>query len=121
MVIKGCEAACAQKEIDLKSSAALRFTHSFNFTLRLRGISPRRLRRADPMFDLTDDRENKPSQKRAKYRHPDTAQPGGHAQSGRHPNAGRRRQSSNLTLLAQLEDGAAADEADAGGQPLNHP
>src|SRR5262249_51672071 len=95
-----------QKESDLKSSAALRFTHSLSGASRLRGIIPCRLRRDDStfdsMFDLADDRENKPGQKRAQQRHTNTAQSHGHAHSGRHPNTRRRRQPSNVTLLAQL-------------------
>src|SRR5215510_10188251 len=114
-----------QKDSDLKSSAELRFTHSLNGASRLRGIITCRLRRDDSMFDsmfdLADDRENKPGQKRAQQRCPDTAQSHGHAHGGRHPNGGRRRQSSNLMLRAQLENGSGADKADAGGQPLNHP
>src|SRR5262245_40750754 len=105
----------AQKNSDLKSSAALRFTRSLNGASSLRVLAPCRWVRDDStfdsMFNLADDRENKPGQKRAQQRHTNTAQPHGHAHRGRHPNARRRRKPSNVTFFAQLENGAASDKA----------
>src|SRR5262245_47021533 len=71
--------------------------------------------RLEPVFDLADDSENKPGHKDAQQRQPQAAQSHGHANCSRHPDGGRRGQSFNFMLFAELANRAAPDKADAGG------
>jgi hypothetical protein len=49
-----------------------------------------------------------------------SAHAGGHADGGRHPKARRRGETPHLVFLAALQDGAGAEEADAGHDALHH-
>jgi hypothetical protein len=89
---------------------------------RIRAAStvPERVGRPDAVIEGAQQFEDHPGQQRAAQGRPEPAGADGHAHGRRRPDAGGRRQAAHLVLLAQLEDDAAAQKADAGDESLNN-
>src|SRR5688500_18161224 len=74
---------------------------------------------ADSFRDSCERVENDPGAARAEDRHPERTDTGGDAHRGGQPDAGSGGEPFDFFTLRQLENGAGADESDAGGDALD--
>ena len=82
------------------------------------GLSAR-FRLCDMWFDGTDECENHPGEHNAEERESNSAQPGGSAGRGCHPNTRCGGQPLDFAFGALFQNGPCPDKTDAGGEALD--